>query len=84
MPSFTPAGLADLTEKPQIAEMMKEAERICVQQIHQVKSAKLAKVEADRRLSRTALAMGLHPRLGQDSALAQLGPDLLGVIGKLL
>jgi hypothetical protein len=84
IPSFTPAELADLMGKPQIAEMMNEAERICVQQIRQVKVAKLAKVEADRKLSRTALAMALHPRLGQDSALAQLGPDLLGMIGKSL
>jgi len=84
VPSFTPAELADLMEKPQIAEMMNQAEQICVQQIQQVKSAKLAKVEEDRKLSRTALAMALHPRLGQDSALAQLGPDILGTIGKLL
>jgi uncharacterized protein len=82
VPPFTPAELADFMGKPQIAEIMLETELICVQKTKQVKMAKLAKEEADRRLIKTAVAMGQHARLGENSRIMDLGSDILQMVLK--
>jgi hypothetical protein len=84
VPGFRPSDLAEAMDKPLLANIMNEAELICVQQISELKSAKAAKVEAGHKLARTALAMGLHPRLGDRSLIMALGPDILAMIGKLI
>jgi uncharacterized protein len=82
IPQFTPVELADLVGKTHIAAMMKEKERSCIQQIKQLTMAKNAKIEARRVLVKTAFAMGQHARLGENSQIMGLGPDMLQMILK--
>ena len=81
IPAFTPAGIAELMNKPIMAEMMEIAEMQCVDKLKAVESAKLAVEESDRRAKKTAFAMGHHVRLGADSpGIVALAPDVLQMI----
>jgi uncharacterized protein len=82
VPPVTPVELADLMGKTHIAAMMKEKEQICIRQTKQLFKAKYAKIEARRRLVKTAFAMGQHARLGADSRIMGLSPDMLQMILK--
>jgi uncharacterized protein len=82
IPPVTPVELADLMGKTHIAAMMKETEQSCIRQTKQVFVAKYAKIEARRRLVKTAFAMGQHARLGENSRVMDLGPDMLRMILK--
>jgi hypothetical protein len=82
MPDFipTPALIADLLEKDDIFDMMIDAEDQCVEQIKAVESADLAREEARRYVNKTAFAMGHHARLGANSPLQSLAPEMLEMI----
>jgi hypothetical protein len=82
VPAFTPADLADLMEKPELFEIMEKTELLCAQQVRQASEAKLAREELSRRQMKLALAMGQHARLGVDSSIMSLAPDILHMIAK--
>jgi hypothetical protein len=82
MPGFTPipAHMADLMGKYDMVDMMIDAEDQCVEQIKAVESADLAREEARRCVNKTAFAMGHHARLGANSLLTSLAPEMLQMI----
>jgi ankyrin repeat protein len=84
----TPSELADIYGHPGLVAMLDAAEQTAERQLEEVNAAVRAKSDAqnaeNRRQRKTAVAMGLHGRLGADSALLSLGPDILGMIAKHL
>ena len=84
----TPSELADIYGHPGLVAMLDAAEQAAERQLEEVNAAVRAKSDAqnaeNRRQRKTAVAMGLHSRLGADSALLSLGPDILGMIAKHL
>jgi ankyrin repeat protein len=77
---FVPQMVADLMEKYDIRDMMIDAEDQYVEQIEAVESADLAREEARRYVNKTAFAMGHHARLGANSPLKSLAPEMLEMI----
>jgi hypothetical protein len=84
MESFTPSELASLMEKPALVALMDATEQRCIQELRDVKTAKLARESADRKQNLLALSMGLHPRIGELSAIMGLNRDLVQMIGKYI
>jgi ankyrin repeat protein len=80
IPSATPFELAQLMGKAKVASMLHAAETVLIQQHHEVSKAKNARDEAYRRLKHTAFAMGQHPRLGAESNVIGLSPDMLKMV----
>jgi ankyrin repeat protein len=84
----TPSDLAEIYERPGIVARLDAAEQFAELQSKQVTDALRAKSNAkndeDKRQRKTALAMGLHGRLGADSKLLGLGTDILGMVAKYL
>jgi ankyrin repeat protein len=84
----TPSDLAEIYERPGIVAMLDAAEQTAQRQSQQVTDALRAKSNAkndeDKRQRKTALAMGLHGRLGGDSKILSLGTDILGMVAKYL
>jgi ankyrin repeat protein len=84
----TPSELAEIYEHPELVTMLDAARTTAFRQHEQVTDAVRAKFDAQkaeiRRQRKTAVAMGLNSRLGADSALLSMGPDILGMIAKHL
>ena len=83
-PMFTPRDLAEALGRERIYHLLHIHEALCMNEIRNVKAAKLARVEADKKLNRVAFAMGGHERLGEKSSVMGLGPDVMGMILKLV
>ena len=82
VPSFTPVELADLMDKPILAAMMEEAETRCASNVEAVETAKLARTAYEKRAAKLAFAMGQHKRVGADSQISTLAPDVMQLILK--
>ena len=80
--SYTPGGLADLMNKPVLADMMEKAEDKLEGIARAVSIAYHARVASELRAKKTAFAMGHHARLGKDSHVLTLAPDVLQMILK--
>lgn len=84
----TPSELAEIYEHPGLVTMLDAAKMTAYRQSEQVADAVRAKSDAknaeDRRQRMTAVAMGLHTRLGMDSNLLSMGPDVMGMVTKYL
>jgi ankyrin repeat protein len=75
-----PSLMADTMEKYDMVDMMIDAEDQCVEQIKSVESADLAREAARRCANKTAFAMGHHARLGANSLVTSLAPEMLEMI----
>jgi hypothetical protein len=86
--THTPGELADLFDLHDLQRLMVAAEWTCLQKVTQVDLAnnakRSAKAEQVRKQRVAAFAMGLHSRLGEQSGVLSLGPDIVGMISKLL
>ena len=80
----TAEDLAEIYELPNLADIINAAHMVAFRKKREVDNSRLAKQKArnaeDRRQRKTAVAMALHSRLGDNSSISTLGPDILGII----
>ena len=69
-----------------LGEMIQAAHMVAFRKKREVEDSRRAKLVAkkseDDRQRKTAVAMALHSRLGENSSISTLGPDILGIIAK--
>lgn len=73
---FTPEQIAE----PSIRRIMREAFTLLVEQYADIQSVDEARFELARRAKLTAFSMGHHQRLGHDSPVLTLSPDMLKMV----
>ena len=82
----TPRELAVRFHREGLGEMIHAAQMVAFRKECKVNDARRAKVKAekseDARQRKTAVAMGLHSRLGANSGISTLGNDIMGIIAK--
>jgi len=82
----TAEDLAYIYERPGLADIISSARMVASRKKREVEDSRRAKIVAknaeDRRQRKTAVAMALHSRLGDNSSISTLGPDILGIIAK--
>jgi hypothetical protein len=82
----TAEDLAEIYELPGLADIINAAHMLAFMQQREVENSRRAKKQAEKseddRQRKTAVAMALHSRLGDNSSISTLGRDILGIIAK--
>jgi len=83
---WTAEDLAEIHERPGLGNMIHVAHMVAYVKQQQFIDARRAKKQAEKseddRQRKTALAMALHSRLGSNSGISTLGPDIMGIVAK--